>query len=436
MSNVQLSKYSDFSGKKFLVVDDFPEFRTAIKRMVEAFGATDVDTASNGEDAVDKIKSKHFDTVLCDYNLGDGKDGQQVLEEAKHTGKLKEAQMFILLTAENTAEMVMGALEYEPDGYLVKPFTKEMVHARLNKVTQKKEEYMQILKALDAKDYDKALKLIDEKIAQGGKSLITALKIKGKILDKKKDYKAAKEFYTGLVESKKLPWTLMGLGRANFYLESYGEAMTCFDEIIELSEVNVEGYDWIANTQLALKQKRDAQETLERAVQLSSKAILRQQKLGDLAFDNHDMEVAEKAYKNAVWLGKHSCYRREQDYLRYGHVLIEKARNEEHGRISIKAATDAVGVLDTVVNLYRNDRKVQAPANTLLALAHQVSNRKDKAKVYIKKALELVERDNIKMDPAYMVMLGEAMVDSEDDDLKERGEVYISSNSGGEGEQE
>ena len=34
MPNVQISKYQDFHDKKILVVDDFPEFRTAIKRMV------------------------------------------------------------------------------------------------------------------------------------------------------------------------------------------------------------------------------------------------------------------------------------------------------------------------------------------------------------------------------------------------------------------
>ena len=60
MANVQLSKYKDFQNKKFLVVDDFPEFRTAIKRMVEAFGGTDIDTASDGEDAIAKILANKY----------------------------------------------------------------------------------------------------------------------------------------------------------------------------------------------------------------------------------------------------------------------------------------------------------------------------------------------------------------------------------------
>ena len=113
-------------------------------------GATDIDTGTQGEDAIAKIKSKKYDTVLCDYNLGEGKDGQQVLEEAKFTGALTDAQNFLMLTAESTAEMVMGALEYEPDSYLVKPFTKEMVHSRLAKVIELKNQIIDIYHAKDA----------------------------------------------------------------------------------------------------------------------------------------------------------------------------------------------------------------------------------------------------------------------------------------------
>ena len=65
-------------GKKILIIDDFAEMRSTLRGMLASYGANDISMASNGEDAVDMICRKNFDIILCDYNLGDGKDGQQV----------------------------------------------------------------------------------------------------------------------------------------------------------------------------------------------------------------------------------------------------------------------------------------------------------------------------------------------------------------------
>ncbi len=426
MANVQVSKYQDFQDKKILVVDDFPEFRTAIKRMVEAFGATNVDTSSNGEDAIGLIKTKHYDAILCDYNLGDGKDGQQVLEEGKYKGIIKDDQIFILLTAENTAEMVMGALEYEPDGYLVKPFTKEMVHQRLLKTVAKKQELEDVYKAIQHDDLGKAIALCDEKINAGGHAVLTCLKIKGKLQLRLGKYEDAFKLYDEFLGTKKLPWVLMGRGQCNYFFKKYDKALEDFEAIVALSDVNVEGYDWIAKAKLAMNDAVGAQEILENAARLSPKAILRQQLLGDVAFKNKNIEVAEKAYRWAVQLGRHSCYRRVLDYINYADVLIIKSKSDEHGRVSLKAGNDAVTVLENLANIYGNDRIVQAQANIMLVFANQTINKNDKAKLVAKKALSYVEKDHVKLEKPWLIKLGEALISV---DEKEKGQELIDNNS-------
>ena len=410
MTNVQLSKYSDFVDKKFLVVDDFPEFRTAIKRMVEAFGGKDIDTASNGEDAIAKIKAKRYDVILCDYNLGDGKDGQQVLEEAKYTKVVKESQIFIMLTAENTAEMVMGALEYEPDSYLVKPFNKEMVHARLMKTISKKRELEHIYKAIENNKLEEAIKMCDECISAGGKLALPSLKIKGQLLIKLEKYQDAIELYKSVLDLKEFPWALMGIGKSNFLSKKYQEAIEYFEKIIQQSSVNVEGYDWIAKTQTALEDYRNAQTTLEKAVRLSSKAIIRQQNLADLSYRNEDFEVSEKAYKNAVSLGKHSCYARPEDFLKYTELLITRSKTETNERIALRLGNDSVAVLENLLKIYRNDKPVEASAYIMLSLAMHVIKREDKAKAMLEKGMLFVEKEQVKIEPHMMVKLGEALV--------------------------
>ena len=69
--------------KKILIVDDFAEMRSSLRNMLTPFDANDISMASTGEEAIELIAHNKFDIIMCDYNLGDGKDGQQVLEEAK-----------------------------------------------------------------------------------------------------------------------------------------------------------------------------------------------------------------------------------------------------------------------------------------------------------------------------------------------------------------
>jgi tetratricopeptide (TPR) repeat protein len=67
-------------------------------------------------------------------------------------------------------------------------------------------------------------------------------------------------------------------------------------------------------------EKREAQAVLQRAVKLSPKLVSRQRQLGDLAQENGEVEVAERAYKAAVRWGKHSCLAKADEYLRLAEI--------------------------------------------------------------------------------------------------------------------
>ena len=115
--------YIDYLHKRILIIDDLAEARSIVRSFMRDFGCQQIDVVGNSNDCMDLLQRHNYDLVLCDYNMGKGKDGQQILEEVRHANLLKHTAAFIMITSENTTEMVMGALEYSPDGYLTKPFT-------------------------------------------------------------------------------------------------------------------------------------------------------------------------------------------------------------------------------------------------------------------------------------------------------------------------
>ncbi|MBB1127344.1 response regulator, partial [Thiospirillum jenense] len=120
MVNHTVSNNPHIKNDVVLIVDDFQNMRSTLRQMLLSLEYHDITPVATGEEALIKLRNRHYDIVLCDYNLGDGIDGQQVLDQARTEGTVDLSTVFIMVTAENTNEMVMGALESTPDAYLSK----------------------------------------------------------------------------------------------------------------------------------------------------------------------------------------------------------------------------------------------------------------------------------------------------------------------------
>ena len=102
---------------KILVVDDEKNIRLMLSRAL-ASAETAVDTAVNGEEALDKFAQTAYDLVLLDLMLP-GIDGLQVLRRIRDS---RPEVPVILLTAHGTVENAVEAMRIGAVNYLQKPF--------------------------------------------------------------------------------------------------------------------------------------------------------------------------------------------------------------------------------------------------------------------------------------------------------------------------
>lgn len=298
----------------FLIVDDYGDMRGVLRNMLQSYGVTDIDSVANGRDAISRIEGKRYDVILCDYNLGEGRDGQQVLEEIRARKLIGVGSIFVMITAENTRLMVMGAVEYEPDSYLTKPFTKDLLAQRLERLLNKKADLREIEQAIDRRDYDLANELLDKRIAGNPRNLNEFIKIKADLALKDGAYDQAEAIYSDMLSQREIAWARVGLGKSYFGNKRYDEARQVFQGLIDGNARFMAAYDWLAKTYQALDEPLSAQKVLETATAHSAKAIVRQRALGELALRNHDEKVAARAFSQAIHLGKHSIYRHPSLY--------------------------------------------------------------------------------------------------------------------------
>lgn len=392
-----LTKLWTLKGYKILIVDDFPGMRSMLRSMLTGFGADEISEAKNGEEAVRLLQSIRFDIVLCDYNLGDGKDGQQVLEEAKERDLLPHSSIFIMTTAENTAEMVMGAVEYKPDEYLSKPFTKQVLQARLQKLLDRKLSLRDISNAMQKRDFGLAIELCDKQLANKAKNRIELLKLRGELALKKKDYDAALASYDAVLKERDLPWAKLGKAQVFFDMEKYEDATAILEDIIKANPNYVFAYDLLAKVFEALGDSKKSQELLEFATNKSPKAVLRQKSLAKVAFSNEDFDVSGEAYKRAIRIGKYSCYKSPDDYAGLARVHMKKDTKVEaiktlsQMKKEFRSSSPAMRIQSTVheINLYDELDKPEDSKKSLQSVMDIFS--KDPAALNTDTAMELAK---------------------------------------------
>lgn len=315
---------------KILIIEDNSVMRTNIKEMLFLARAKDIIEARNAEIAITAMEQQVFDIVLCDYNLGMGKNGQQLLEEAKFRKLLPHTSIFIMVTAQNTQELVLGAMENKPDDYITKPFNAQQLLSRLEKHLIRKNYVVNVEKAIDAGKLPLAIQYCDQLLEQKQPAMRTyLLKVRAELAIMVGDLDTAELKYQEILQQRELSWARHGLGVVAFQKNQFEQAMVNFHEAIAESPTLMESYDWLARCYEITNQPELAEEILNKAVELSPQAILRQQKLGALADKSGNLDGAKRAYKTAVDLGKYSVHKSSNDFSSLAKIY-SKTNDSKH----------------------------------------------------------------------------------------------------------
>lgn len=296
-----------------LIVDDLREMRMSLRAILEALKVRTILEAKAADEAHALLVKHKPDLVLCDYNLGEGKDGQQLFEEARYEKLLAPHSVWIMITAENTMDMVMGVVENNPDGYLVKPINKSVLQVRLERMIARKAIVKDVEIALASDEFEQALALCESRLEKYPGMRSDLLKLKTEALLRLGDTEQAGEICAEVLNERELPWALLTLARARYQAGDVRQARAQLQRLVENHPTALEGFEWLARLEREQGDGRTAQRILAQAVNISPKSIRRQQRMGDLAQENADFPVAEKAYRRAIQMGENSCFARPDD---------------------------------------------------------------------------------------------------------------------------
>lgn len=408
-----------------LIIDRSPEMRGTLRAMLGQGGIDDVQPAANAAAAIRKLEERPFDLILCEYALGEGQDGQHLLEDLRTHHLIPLSTVFIMVTGESSYEKVVSAVELAPNDYLLKPFTADTLYQRISRALEKRDAFLPAYSLIEIGNMGEAAERCHEGETRMPQYAIDFMRLRAELLVTMGRADEAQAIYRLILESKAVPWAKLGLAKTLYLQKRFDQAEDTLQELVQENRQYVDAYDWLSRTREAAGRLKGAQQALEEAVAVSPHTLRRLKKLGDIALATGDMEVAERALSEVVRKGRYSDFRDPEHHVKLVKVFVAKG-DPERAEKTIRdldrsmhglPKTEACSALSSAMVLSKvGDReKALAALNRALAASRGNSAITDDLKIDLARTcLEHQQEDSA------AEMIGEVMRNAADDQAMEK----------------
>jgi DNA-binding response OmpR family regulator len=307
---------TDLGTVSALIVEANPSMRTQLRNMLNTSGISKVQFAVTAGVAVRKLRDSRYDLILCEYHIGDGQDGQHLLEDLRNNNIIPLSTLFIIVTGERQYERVVSAAELAPNDYILKPFAADTLHDRIVRALDKRDAFLPIYRLIELGNIPDAISMCIKAEESHPQWLTDLMRLRAELHIVSGNANEAQRLYEKILEGRSIPWARLGLAKAFFMQKRYAEAEDTLQSLVNENELFVDAYDWLSRTREAAGELQSARSILANAAILSPHRVGRLRRLGELSIEIGEHEEAEKALSEVVRKGKYSDFRDPEDHVR------------------------------------------------------------------------------------------------------------------------
>ena len=366
----------DLDNISALVVEANPSMRTQLRNMLNMSGINKVQFAVTAGVAVRKLRESRFDLILCEYHLGDGQDGQHLLEDLRHHHIIPLTTLFLMVTGERQYERVISAAELAPNDYILKPFAADTLHDRIERALEKRAAFMPVYRLIELGNAPDAIAACIAGEESHPQWSIDFMRLRAELHIASGNGEEAFALYDKILSNRSIPWARLGLAKALYLQHHYGEAEEILQGLVAENDMFLDAYDWLARTREAAGELQGARNVLATATSLSPHRVGRLRRLGELAIETGDHETAEKVLSEVVRKGKYSDFRDPEDHVRLIQAQLGKGdttqaeatiRDLERSMLGLDKTRSCSSLSSALVHLKKGDTAKAGEAIKALA---------------------------------------------------------------------
>lgn len=335
----------NFAKYRFLLVDDQRAFQITMKTVLSSLGVKSIVFADHGEAAIRACRAGHYDFILVDYNLGSGKNGRQVLEELKERTLLPPSTCCLIISGDNSRAMVMGAIETQPDDYLMKPFSQQQLAVRLQRAFNKRQTLLGVYRPLNKGNYQLAIEALQLLVQRPNRYTNYCQNLLAELFCKTSQYAQAETLLKQVMAQRPVHWAKVAMARTLVGSKRPEQALPLLDEVIHHYPLWVDAYDVKTDALMQMGKDESAMDTLKRACDLSPFSLFRQQQLALLARNSDDFMLAHDTYRQVYELSCRSVYQDVEYLCNYIRSTMDAALRQETPQLMQRLENEAISAL-------------------------------------------------------------------------------------------
>ncbi|MCB1901329.1 response regulator [Cognatazoarcus halotolerans] len=307
-----------------LIIEPQPGMRAQVRNMLALSGVQKVEFAVSAGAAVRKLRDQEFDLVLCEFHLGDGQDGQHLLEDLRQNAIIPLATVFIMLTGERQYEKVVGAAELAPNDYILKPFAAEALFRRIARALEKRDALLPAYRAIERQDTPTAIACCHEGRTRYPQWQLDFMRLEAELHIAVGEAVQAEQLYKRILELRAVPWARLGLAKSLFAQKRFSECEQILESLVSESDQFIDAYELLARAREAAGQLDEARDILAKAHTRSPYRVSRTRKLGELSLELGDPIQAEEKFSEVVRLAKYSDFRNPEDHVQLAAAQLQQ----------------------------------------------------------------------------------------------------------------
>jgi len=367
-----------------LVIEANQGMRAQLRAMLESFQISGVQFSPTAGSAIRRLREQRFDLIMCEFELGNGQDGQHLLEDLRSQAIIPPETLFIMITGERNYERVIGAAELSPDDYILKPLTAGTLQMRLERALNKRELFLPFYRAIAAGDPQQALDYCIGAESEYPRLRIDFMRKRAELLASMGQADRAETVFREILAIKSIPWARLGFGRMLFARKAFDEAAKLFEGLVAESGYYLDAYDWLARTHKQIGLADRACSVLANAVELSPHRLYACARYAGASMDRGDFATAEHTMVEVVRKGKYSDFRDPQDHVQLVRAQLAQRRIADAEKTIRDLEQSMPGIASSAVC-----------STFAKALVHQHSGNAEGARAEIRKALDIAKRTQL-----------------------------------------
>jgi DNA-binding NarL/FixJ family response regulator len=364
-------------GLTALLVEPHAGMRASIQNMLTMCGISSIQGVGSSNQAIKQLGGRQFDMVFCEYELGDGQDGQQLLEDLRYHKLISLSTMFFMVTAEGNHSKVVSAAELAPTDYILKPFTTDRLMERIARALERRHVFMPVWSLMESGHQREAIAALLEVEQAFPRYMLDALRLRAELHMFLGEPDQAEPIYRTLADEKAIPWARLGLAKTLYVRDRFDEAQGILTDLVGANKNFIDAYDWLARTHSALGELDKSQEVLAEAVTVSPHVVRRLRTLGETALAAGDVETAEKSMRAVVTKAKYSEFRDPEDHVKLVKALVFKG--------DVDSAAAMIRDLDRSLGHQKNAKACSAISSMML---HEHTGNMERLEQALKSAVE------------------------------------------------